>query len=165
MSIVLTEVRTANIQVTIEGVNVGDDDTYNVTGISSSRTLTSATTPAVTKHSSFQKTLSSGLGTIDLTSLPDDQGTAAAVTLNGLKPHSLIFRNLAANANAITVAVGASNGYDGLGASFTITLQPGDEFRYSGTDGAGLTEISSSKKTFDLTGTGSQVLEVQVVAG
>jgi hypothetical protein len=165
MSISVSYISQHTITETVEGVNVGSDATYNVTGLNETTTLTSSSTPPVTKYSSFRKTLSAGSGTIDLTSLPDYNGTAAAVTLTGLKPQLIIFRNLSTNANSIKVVAGASNGYDGFGSDFAITLQPGDSWRFRGNDNSGVTDIASGKKTFDLTGTSSQVLEVQIVAG
>jgi hypothetical protein len=84
------------------------------------------------------------------------------VTLSGLTPFMILFQNPSANANAITIAEGASNGYSGLGASFKIVLQPGEECRILK---QAASAVGSGSKTFDLTGTGAQALGVQIAAG
>ncbi len=125
--------------------------------------LTSATVPPVTKHSSFQKALSSGTGTIDLTSLPDDDGLAGAVTFLNLKIARAIFRNPSTNANSIAIVQGASNGHQLGGSAWKVVLLPGEEWEYKGF-ATGVT-VASGAKTWDLTGTLSQALDVILVAG
>jgi len=93
--------------------------------------------------------LSSGLATIDLTASPYSGGTKT--------PIRVFLMNPAANANTITIAKGATNGYAGFGASFSITLQPGESCQL-----VGASALSSSNKTLDLTGTAAQTLVVQV---
>ena len=166
MSISVTYNSQATVVDTLGGGFIDSvDSTVTVNGMNATATLTASTTPPVTAYSAFSKTLSSGSGTIDLTSLPDNNGVAAAVTLNGLKPQVVKLRNKSTNANAITVAKGASNGYTGFGSAFSLTLQPGDEFLWKGNDNSGVTDVGSGAKTLDLTGTGSQVLEVEIIAG
>lgn len=155
----------ASIVETLEGEYVGSDSTVTTDGLNTTETLTAATDPPVTKYSAFQQALSGGAATIDLTSLPDSNGVAAMVTLTGLKPQVMKLRNLATNANAITIAKGASNGYTGFGASFSLALQPGDEITWKGNDNSGVTDVGSGARTLDITGTGAQVLEVLIVAG
>jgi hypothetical protein len=124
-------------------------------------TLNASSTPAVSVSASFVATLSGGALTIDLTNMTGTNG--AVVNANGLVPRLIKFMNPATNANPITIAKGASNGYTGLGATYSRTLQPGQETSdYLANNG---TAVSGTVKTFDLTGTGSQVLNVQVVAG
>lgn len=163
MSISVTYVSQATVVETLEGEYLGDDNTVTTNGLNTSSTLTSSSTPPATAYSAGQQALSSGTATIDLTSLPDANGVAGQVTLTGLKLAVVKFRNLSSNANAITIAVGASNGCTALGSAFSITLQPGEEFTYLGKDVAA--DVSSTVKTFDLTGTGAQVLEFEFVAG
>jgi len=126
-------------------------------------TLDSSTTPAATKYSPFQKALSSGTGTIDLTSLPDEDGVAGAVTFLGLRIARAVFRNPAANANSITITFGASNPHLLGGAAWKVILLPGESWVYRG-NGTGEV-VASGAKTWDLTGTGSQALDVILVAG
>jgi len=94
-------------------------------------------------------TLSSGAVTIDLTAAPYSGGTKVPIRMYMLNP--------ASNANPITIAKGASNGYTGFGSSFSLTLAPGESAALNA-----LTALSSSVKTLDLTGTGAQSLVVQV---
>lgn len=166
MSIQVTYASQASIQDSPGGGFIDPNDaTITINQMNVSATLTASTTPPVTKYSAFSVALSSGTGSIDLTSLPDNNGVAAAVTFSGLKPQVVKLRNKSTNANSIKVAVGASNGYDGFGSDFAVTLQPGDELLWKGNDNSGVTDVASGKRTFDLTGTGSQVLEVELIAG
>lgn len=123
--------------------------------------LTGTTTPPVTAHGVGAVTMTAGAGTLDLRALTGLNG--AAVDLNGLKPRAILFENPATNANPITIAKGASNGYTGLGSAFSITLQPGQ--KHLARLGAAGTAVSATVKTFDITGTGTQVLKYQTVAG
>lgn len=135
-------------------------DQYNTEVI-----LSTGSTPAVSATASFLVTLSSGAATIDLTALT---GLNSA-TVNGtnLQVRAIKFRSPSSNANVITVKKGASNGYqigmaDGANA-FNVSIPPGGDFScYLAANGV---VISSSAKTLDVSGTGSQTLECQVVMG
>ncbi len=94
-------------------------------------------------------TMTSGAVTIDMTAAPYSGGTTV--------PIRAFFLNPASNANSITIAKGASNGYTGFGSAFSITLAPGESCGLNA-----LTALSGSVKTLDVTGTGSQVLVVQI---
>jgi hypothetical protein len=124
-------------------------------------TLTSSTTPPVTKHAAFEKALVAGAGTIDLTALAGSN--AGAVDGTGLKVQVAYFKAKAANGNPITIAVGASNGYDLSGADFSVTLSPGQEVLLYGNDAT--PDIASGDKTIDLSGTGTDTLQVELVMG
>ncbi len=129
--------------------------------LDSSAALNAGSTPPVTTFASFQKALVDGSATIDLTSLTGTNG--ATVTFSGLKVQVAKFRNPITNANPITIAKGASSGYTLGGAAFSVVLQPGDEWTYKGVDTS--PDVSGSVKTFDLTGTATQALDVYLVAG
>jgi hypothetical protein len=74
------------------------------------------------------------------------------------------FQNPATNANSIIVKFGAANAYTlGGSAAWTMTLQPGQEFMGFG-NGVN-TVISASIKNIDISGTGSQVLNVTIAVG
>lgn len=164
MSISVNYVSQLTVVETLEGAYVGSgDNTVTTNGLNTSATLTSSTTPPATKYSAGTKALVAGAGTIDLTSLPDANGVAGAVTLTGLKLASVKFRNKSTNANPMTIAKGAANGCTALGSAFSITLQVGEEVTYLGKDLAA--DISGTDKTFDVTGTGTQTLEFEFVAG
>ena len=78
---------------------------------------------------------------------------------------SKLFTLAVASTNKITVAKGASNGYglDTAGDTWSVPLSPG-EWMMVGTNGASPT-IGSGAKVIDVTGTGSQALNVAVVMG
>ncbi|VTS03548.1 unnamed protein product [Gemmata massiliana] len=129
--------------------------------LSSEVGLTGSGTPNVTAHANGSKALTAGAGSLDLTALVGING--AAVSLDGLKPRAILFENPATNANPITIAKGAANGYTGLGAAFSHVLQPGQKVLFN--LAAAGTAVSSTVKVFDLTGTGTQALNYQIVAG
>lgn len=123
--------------------------------------LTSATTPNVTVHAVGIKTMTSGAVTLDLRTLTGLNGVA--VDLNGLKPRMIVFENPSTNANPVTIVFGSATPYTGLGAAFNLTLQVGQKVALLlGTAG---TAVSGSVKFLDITGTGSQVLNYEIVAG
>lgn len=157
-------VRTVQVSVveTLEGEFVGADNTVTINGLNASETLTSSTTPPVTKCGSGSKALSAGSATLDLTALLGSDGVSA-VTLTGLKVASAIFKNPSTNANSITIAKGGSNGCTSFGSAFSITLFPGMQIEIRGNDNA--PDIGGTDKTFDLTGTLAQPLQYQIVGG
>lgn len=124
-------------------------------------TIDASSTVPATKTASFQKALSTGAATIDLTALVGSNG--AAVDFTGLKVQLAKFRNPSTNANGITVTFGASTPYLLLGAAFKFILLPGQEITIYGNDAA--PDVSGSLKMIDLAGTGSQALDVILVAG
>lgn len=151
--------------VTFTGPFVSSSDpTALINGLNETGTLTASSTVPATKVAAYELTLSSGAGTINLAALP---GITAEETVNGtgLKVQLLKLKNKSSNANKITVAKGASNGY-GLCASgddWDVTLSPGQSNLTLGNDAA--PDIASGARTLDVTGTGAQVLQVLVVMG
>ena len=125
------------------------------------RVLKPDSSPPVTCGALFQQALTTGAATIDLTVL--DGFNDKVVNGTGLRVQLLRVKNPATNANPITVAKGASNGYDGFGSAFSITLQPGAEMTFLTSDAGG--DIGSGNKTLDLTGTGTQALDVEIIMG
>ncbi len=140
-------VSAANATVTYSGLNT--EATYNA----------SSTYP-VTKLASGYWTLDTGLFTADLTALTDEDGT---VNLSALKVQFLKLRGKSTNANAITISEGGSNGYALLGASFTFKLLANQEVLIRLADAS--PDVAGGDKTIDLVGTGSQVLEWELLAG
>lgn len=122
-------------------------------------TLTSVTTPPVTKCSYSQPALSTGAYTINLAALTGVNG--ATVDLTGLKVQAIKVKNNGANVMSFTE--GASNGYALLGASFLFAVQPGQEIMLYGNDAT--PDVASGDRTIDVTGTGSQSFDLVVVAG
>lgn len=126
-----------------------------------SHNLSGSTSTPVTKVVAAQVALSGGAATIDLTSLTGANGVAVDGT--GLKVQLLKLRNPSTNGNDITIAVGASNGYEFRGAAWSETLSPGDETLFFSADNA--PDIGAAAKTLDLSGTLTQALDVQIVMG
>lgn len=139
----------ANAKVTHNQYSIGD------------LTLDASSTPNATQCTYDEYAMVEGAATIDLTALSGIN--AGSASMNGLKPRAVLFSNPSTNANAITVAEGASNGYELLGDGFTFTLQPGASLMVylAGTGGA----VGGSAKTIDISGTGTQVLRVAAVFG
>jgi hypothetical protein len=127
-----------------------------------SLSLNGSSSPPVSKISAFQKALSGGSGSIDFTALP--QAGGGTQDLTGLKPRFAILRNPSTNTGNITIADGASNGHNFFGdGSGQITLKPGQwaiHF-FAGSADA----VASGDRTIDLTGTGSEALDVYLVFG
>lgn len=133
--------------------------TYNA--FNTSKTLNASSSPAATTHAAFTAALSGGALTVDLTSLTGTNG--ATVSMSGLKVQVLRCKAPTSNANPITITPGASNGYDICGADFSVTLSPGQEVTIYGNDAT--PDVAGTDKTLDLAGTGSQELEMEIVAG
>jgi hypothetical protein len=164
MSVELTYAATVNAVETLED-NVPAatapnrkvrHDQYN-----GAASLSGSTTPPVTRVAAFEKALSAGAATIDLTSLLGTNG--ATVDGTGLKVQVLKIKNKTANANPITVKVGLTDGYQLAGANFEAQISPGQEFLFYGNDAT--PDIGATARTLDLAGTGSQAAEVIIVMG
>ncbi len=162
MSVEVLQVSQLTVVETLTGYAVTTSDKTVTFQESNVRSLNATSTPAASKYAYFQKALSSGAGTIDLTALPGLR-SGDTVTGNGLKVRSVYLGNPSDNANDITIAVGVSSGYNLSGASFSLTLSPGQDVNIYLGDGAPV--IGSGAKTLDLTGTGAQVLNVAIVMG
>ena len=121
--------------------------------------LSASTTPNVDTAAFETFTLSSGSATIDLTALTLN---GAAVSLSAKQPRALHIKNT--GSNSMTIAKGASNGYTGLGSSFSITLAAGAGVLIDWPNDNS-TAVSGSVKTLDVTGTGTDTLQLSVVAG
>jgi hypothetical protein len=139
----------------------GDDAKITHNLFNASGFLDADTTPPATKATSFELTLTSGAATIDLTALPSVYN--ATVDGTGLRVQLVKLKAPATNGNAVTIVPGASNGYNLFGATSKITLQPGEQVEFLGIDLQ--PEIGNSAKTIDISGTGSQKLDVQLVMG
>lgn len=120
-----------------------------------------ASTPPCTIRAGADVALDAGSGTLDLTALVGTNGVA--VDGSGLRVQFAKFLNPSTNANPITIAIGASDGYDGFGDAFGVTLAPGAEILLRTMDAG--SNIGATKKTLDLTGTGTQALSYEIVMG
>lgn len=138
--------------------------TVGFNGLNTSGVLNAGSTVPATKHAADVCTMSDGTGSINLAALPGKTAEETVVG-TGLKVQILILRAKATNANPITVAKGASNGY-GLNAAngtWSETLDPGQVRAFYLKDSA--PDIASDKRVWDVTGTGAQGLEYQIVMG
>lgn len=148
-------------------------DTFSATGISTSgntlkwsakninKTLSASASPgpAVTKSAVADLALSGGALTVNLAAVVTNDGRTVDFTSS--KVQFLKLRNKSTNANNLVIANGASNGIDLLGATFSFTLQPGQAIMI---DFNNLSPtVASGDRTFDVTGTGSQILELEAV--
>src|SRR5215813_12928817 len=124
--------------------------------ISGSTTITSG----VTISCAQQKALAAGVGTLDLTVLSSVRG--ASVSFNGLKIKHMLLRNPSGNANTIQTTKGAANPASTLGTNWLIVQQPSDILVAKLTNSE---TIDATHKTWDLTGTGTQALDIIMGAG
>lgn len=125
--------------------------------------LNSGSTPAATAVAAFQKALTAGAATIDLTALPLTGATSQTQSFNGLKLRAAKFRNPSSNSGAITIQTGASNGYAPFGTAGVVVLSPGQSALVNYESDAAA--VSSTVKNIGLSGTGTEALDVILVAG
>lgn len=123
-------------------------------------TLNGSSTPDAEMHADMQVAMVAGAATIDFSALTR---RGAAVSFSGKAVRAIVFRNPATNANDITIVEGAANGLPLLGANFRIVLKPGHVFAaYLDDDGP---TVGAADKTIDISGTGTQALQMLAVAG
>lgn len=105
--------------------------------------------------------LVAGAKTLDLTSL--DYGDLTAKDFTGLKVQFALFKNPSGN-GTMNIKTGAANGYNIFGATASeITLIGGGAALFVNPEGT--PDVSGSAKTIDIAGTGTESLEVILVAG
>ena len=155
--------QTMNVTETFSAANVVQNAIL-VNGINQGGTLNATSTPAATKQSYFTITMTAGAATLDLTAIP---GLNVNETIDGtgLKVRLLQFYAPATNANPVTAAKGGSNGYGltAAGTTWSIPLDPDTSAaRWCNTSAP---TIGSGAKTIDITGTGSQTIQVSIVLG
>lgn len=154
----------STVTETLPAANVpfGQSGSTNVvhSGLNVSKTFEagSAAGENVTQVIQGQIAMVAGAVTLNLAAAPS---TIGVVDLTGLKLRTLHVRAKADNANPITIAKGAANGYTGLGAAFSCTLDPGKEAAFM----PNATAVAAGVRTLDITGTGAQVLEFIATAG
>ncbi len=154
----------SGIQTLDTGISSGSRDrTVEHSNINTQKSLTgtsSSSQPAVTKMVWGNQALSGGAATLDLTALTGTNG--ATVDFTGLKVCVAKFKNPSGNA-AMTVKFGAATPYNLGGASWTFILAADSEMTIYSNEGS--PDVSGSAKHIDLSGTDSEVLEVQLFAG
>lgn len=145
----------ANQRVTHDAFNVAD-------------TRNAASTPAAQRVAFFTVTLSAGAATVDLTALTTTNGSTFDAT--GYKLLEILITN--ANANAVVIGTGASNGYAASNLPFSST---GQKIAPQGANdgvgalhlyfGDGCPVVSGTVKTLDFAGTGTDAFSVGMLFG
>lgn len=128
-------------------------------------TLNASTTPAVSQVFSDSINLSGGEATLDLTDLTGPAGVA--VTFDGLKVQLVKFACPSTNTLPILIQVGDSNAYNLLGkdnaSSETLEILPGGSMALFHDDES--EDVDATHKNVKFTGTGTETIEVILVAG
>lgn len=120
-----------------------------------------STTPDAELVYSGTVSLSDGSATLDLTSISNSEGDTIATT--GKKVRVFKAKATSDNANALTLTEGASNGYALAGASWKVILEASDSVLFILNDNADA--VGASDKTIDLSGTGSQSVDIIIIFG
>jgi len=139
------------------------NNTVTHDGFNVAVTLNASSDPDGKSVACWEETLSDGAATIDLTNLTGTNG--GTVSGDGKRVRALLVKAPSDNGNVITLSKGASNGYAGLGSSFSVDLDPGCSHLFYLADQGD--EVSNGvDDTLDLAGTGfTDFLELQVVFG
>lgn len=103
----------------------------------------------------FNLAMTAGSGAIDLTACPHVNGIEIDGT--GKKVKAIRFKAAANNSGAITIEPAVSNGFEGL----SCVLNPGAEVTLKGNDDV----VGSEAKDLDLSGTGTDSVQVTIVFG
>ncbi len=128
-------------------------------------TLNASSTVPATKASSDDISLVAGGATIDLTSLPGPLSTT--VTFDGLKVQLVKIKCPATNTGGITFAVHGASGYnlfgeDNASAERVEVMPGGSEMRETPDNGE---DVDATHKQVAVTGTGTDVFQIELVAG
>lgn len=149
---------------TLEGnAPFASSKTVTHSALNKTLTLSGSTTPAVTKYASKQLALTDGAATLDLTALTGWGTNGANVDATNLKLQLLRVYNPAANTGVMNLAEGASNGYEALGDAWSVDITPGAWAMVYLADDA--PDVDGTHKTIDITGSGTEVLDIELVFG
>ena len=132
---------------------------------SDAATLDGSSTPAVTKCYEGRVTLTAGDAQLDLTSLTDAKGDA--LTFNGLKVQFVKITAPSTNTQEIIVKRDSSNAYNLCGKDNAdadrIGVVPGSKWMWYLDDEA--EDVDATHKSVDFDGTGTEYLDILLVAG
>ncbi len=109
----------------------------------------------------FPVAMVAGVAEINLAALLGTNG--ATVVGTGQKVQAVIFEALAGNTNPVKIATGASNGYELAGADFAVTLKARQRAMFYLAEQA--PDVASGDRILDVTGTGTEGLNVTMVLG
>ena len=166
MSVQLTYLNRLKVVETSAAALVSTSDatrTYN--GLDTEETFNASSTPDAEDAAFFRITLTAGAATIDLTAMLHqiDSALTASKSASGKKVRAWKFKAPATNTGNITITKGASNGYSPVGTTFTKVIAPGGESSDYFVSAAGT--VGGSAKNLDVTGTGTEYIDVGVVWG
>lgn len=124
-------------------------------------TLTNGGAVPATTVVKFRKLLTTGAATVDLTSLTDLLQNI--LSLSGLKVQAILIQALSTNANDISFTFGASNPYNLAGSDFKWTLKASQYLLFGAKEQA--PDVGSGAKNIDFAGTGTQGVDIMIIAG
>lgn len=163
MSLNVTSQSILQVGETLEGnAPFASSKTVTHSALNQSVTMAADTTPPVTKYASKQLALIATAATIDLAALTGWGTNGADVNATGLKLQELRVFNPATNAK-MTLEAGASNGYEAFGPAFVLDVFPGAWYHFHFDDET--PDVGPTAKTIDVTGTGTEVLSVEMLFG
>lgn len=136
-------------------------DTIRGDGLDSEVTLNSGSTPDVDDGAMLRVAMTAGAASINLAAIVDAL-TGLTKNATGKKVRGIKIMTTG-NAAVITIAKGASNGYTGFGAAFSVTLPTNSEMVVL--FGADITTVASGDRTLDLAGTGTDGIDIGLVWG
>ncbi len=142
------------------GASQSSDRTLRSSGFNVSATLDSTTTPAIEKPGAIsEETIGASATTLDLTAI--DVGIGRTEDMTGKKLIGYQFNASSSNSGDVTIAAGASNGYNLFGASGLLVLEPGESIAgvISGV-ASGKPAVSATVKNISISGTQNDVVEV-----
>ncbi len=160
---------TLNAILTVaEGLTFGEDFTSDPSRTHSlgdlSKTLNATSTPAaISEVWSDQVALAAGTVDLDLAALARGGGLAA-LDLTGLKVQAVLIRNPTGNA-LISIAGATVNPYEllGVGVATELEVAPGGFALLYSPEGLG--DVGASNKVVTITGTGTELFDIVIVAG
>lgn len=160
-----SSVKRATIKSIVEvvedlGLFTGDDDQM-VQKINDELYLHSASTPdaELVYHGTWS--LTAGSATKSLLALTDAGGNTIATT--GKTVRYFKFKATSTNTAALVLGEGASNGYELLGDGWSVSLDDGNWV--SGYVAADAPAVGASATNIDLSGTGTESVEVLLIFG
>lgn len=156
-----------NLSLSVVSTDAGDfvlpsNNSVSFAAPTTAGTLTASTTVPATKFSADSLPLVSGAKTIDFAALPG-RSSEEVIVGTGLKCQIAYFGNPSTNLSAITITEGVANGLALMGATFKVTLLPGQAVLFFGNDAA--PDIASGDRMIDLAGSGVEALDTFFVMG
>lgn len=143
----------------------GETTFTHETTLTTRDTLNASSTPAVTKVFSDSLNLSGGAATLDLTALTGP--ASVTVDFTGLKVQLVKLACPTANTGGITVDRGATNAYNLFGednsSAEQVEILPGCSMLMFNNDK--VADVSATVKNVQFAGTGTESIEVMLVAG